>query len=302
MDDPWRKGSPHWLKPILDFPSSQATLDTSLQALAFSRCGTIYDYKNLRLRGESLYLKSLSLLHHAVSQQDLARIPETLAAANILILYELTDQEDGCQRNGFAAHLSGVSTLFLLRGSEDLQSPMTLALFEHSRYIFMIQGLLRRKASVFSSSEWITAPWKGTNKAREQQILDQGFALGILIDRSDVLTKANAALKCEFEHTFKDLMKVYEDIEELLGQPLQLAFSSNNCFSGSLISIPNPAETVVHTTALALQLMAFTTACIVLRRLCRIERQEVAIPSLLGHPTTEAKTFFSPHRGFPKLP
>ena len=142
---------------------------------------------------------------------------------------------------------------------------MTLALFEHSRYVFVVQGILKRKSSVFSRPEWMTVPWSAATKTVEQQILDQGLLLGCLLERSDILLAHEPDSVSEFEasNLVQDCMKVHECIEELLRQRNGPTLGDDDSTPG----VMDPEGAVVRTISFALQLMACTTASGVLSRL-----------------------------------
>ena len=260
------------------------------------------------MQGEASYLRSLVHLQRAVSKDQSAKRADTLASACILSLYELTDQYSVPQRNGFGSHMAGLSTLLLLRGPNGVRDAMSLALFEHSRYVYVLQSILKRKASVFSTSEWMTIPWSAAAKTGEQQILDQGLLLGCLLERSEAFLAHEPGLVSDYEafDLVQDCMKVHECIGKLLCHRKSPSPSDDASIAGAT----HPTVAVVRTTSFALQLMACATASDVLSRPAGRTLPHAGINQYLGQSTlirkecgrlartilTETKAFLSTDR------
>ena len=46
----------------------------------------------------------------------------------------------------------------------------------------MMQGLLQRHSTVLSRPEWLTQPWKNSQKSTEQKVYDYGLVLAGLFE------------------------------------------------------------------------------------------------------------------------
>lgn len=181
-----------------------------------------------------------------------------------MVLYELVDLAFD-NTKGWLNHLAGLSRLMQHRGPTMYKNAAAIAIFEHSRYLLMLQHLLARKASVFSQPAWLNEPWQDVDKSVEQSVFDNGLRLAALFERCDVAAQRHSEVSEAIE-LFGECTELYDRLQILHQEhiapgvavaPLPVAASSG---------VANPAAFMLSITALGIQLGAYGSACDILRR------------------------------------
>jgi hypothetical protein len=179
-----------------------------------------------------------------------------------MVLYELFDPTEG-KMDGWLNHLEGVYRLLQYRGPQMHTTIASRAIFEHSRYLLMLQHLMSRRACILSQPEWLTAPWHGCEKSIEQQVFDNGLRLATAFEGCDLL-KRGASDSESVINLFEECVEIYKNTVQILDTITpSVAVDLDSC-SGEdfdILIVRNPAALLLSITALAIKLGACDTAC-----------------------------------------
>jgi hypothetical protein len=104
---------------IASLPCLPVSLESALLALANSTAGRRLGDAALTHRSLAFYVRSLGALSADLQARDPRRAlaDETLAAAMLLVLYEIAECPDE-SRDGYVKHLDGCARLVMARGPE----------------------------------------------------------------------------------------------------------------------------------------------------------------------------------------
>ena len=84
----WNSTS-RWLRHVLEVPDPQPALHEALLAVSVIQCGKLNGNVALLIEGRRLYTRALRLLREALNDAVSVQRDDTLAAAGLLILYEV---------------------------------------------------------------------------------------------------------------------------------------------------------------------------------------------------------------------
>jgi hypothetical protein len=121
---------------IASLPSLPASLECALLALATSTAGRRLGDPLLTHQSLSLYVSSLGALSADLAARNPRRAlsDETLAAAMLLVLYEVAECPDN-SRDGYTKHLEGCTRLVMARGPERHSTGLGHVVFRMYRII-----------------------------------------------------------------------------------------------------------------------------------------------------------------------
>ena len=267
----------HWLNLAGAIQAPRPALEAALLAVAFVKWSTVQRDLGLRHYGRKHYLQSLSLTQTALSRQADAISDDILATTCVMVFYELTDSTSQ-RSDSWLEHVSGLGKLICLRGPESFSRPLSRAIFEQMRLIFMLQHLMKRTSCIFGRSDWLELPWRGVTKAMEQQVFDQGLRLTTLLERSDS-TSTGECLPLDIESLFQSCIDVY-DILSLMDTQLDC----DTCTVDTHVSmdsssrVMDPEALLLSITVVGIQLGAAMSAH---ELLCAVERFTAQSDSLV---------------------
>ena len=174
----------HWLDYFMDWTTALPTLRHALLAVAVTRWSRTCDRPDVLQEGRRLYTESLGLTRKALLDPKQVLHDDVLATTSVMVLYELFDATSESLA-GWIDHLTGLSRLLQHRGPQMHTRQASRAIFEHSRYLLMLQHLMARKACVFGRSAWLEEPWRGAEKSVEQRVFDYGLRLSGVFEGCD---------------------------------------------------------------------------------------------------------------------
>ena len=169
-----------WLRLASFLPNPITSLRLSLRALALSRIGWLKSDESIISEGRSTYTAALSALQETLSNTELARRDDTLAATHAIATYELLE---ATSYKGWNAHLKGLSSIYQLRGPDSFKSPLARSMLEHHRGPAMFHALQFRRVSFLTTPEWrATLEWEADI---QQPLFDIGLRLAALLYEQD---------------------------------------------------------------------------------------------------------------------
>ena len=253
----------------MDFPSPHPALQKAMLAVAVTRYSKLGGRPEMLKEGRQLYTDSLSLTRKALFTPDLVLREEILATTCIMALYELFDSTSQTL-DGWLDHLSGLSRLLQYRGPKLHCTTASRAIFEHSRYLIMMQHLMARKACVFGQRAWLEDPWAGVAKSVEQQVFDHGLRLCAIFETCDVALQKGST-NSNLIKLFADSIDLYDGIQRLrkqyIAEAVTVDLDSGPGSGGDTLTANNPAGLLLDITAMGIRLGACASACDIFGRM-----------------------------------
>ena len=253
----------HWLDYFMNWNSSILPLRQALLAVAVTRLSRTTDRPDILKTGRRMYTNSLTMTRKALLDPKLALHDEVLATICVMTLYEMFDSSTS-NLDGWLNHLSGVYRLLQHRGPKLHLTKAAHALFEHARYLIMLQYLVSRESCVLAEPEWLHCPWQDMEKSVEQQVFDYGFRLTSVYERCDLVMQG-CNQEIDILVLLSDCMDIYDGIGRLQDQFIWPAATTDMKDAVSPTANPalfkNPAGVMLSITALAIKLGACATAC-----------------------------------------
>ena len=260
----------HWLDHFIHSSTSNATLHKALLAVSVTRLSRTSDRPDIIKYGRRMYTQSLGLTRKALADPQLSLHDDILATSCVMTLYELFDTTTN-NPDGWLDHLCGVYRLLQHRGPGLHNAEASRALFEHSRYLIMLQHLISRKSCVFGEPEWLECPWQDVEKSVEQQIFDQGLKLTSVLETCDRAIEEGSP-DVDLTQLFHGCVEIYDDTMQLQEQSVAPAVDADlegygpRLDTDSMIA-RNPAGLMLQITALGVLLGACVSACDVYYRI-----------------------------------
>ncbi|PYI14005.1 hypothetical protein BO99DRAFT_345999 [Aspergillus violaceofuscus CBS 115571] len=141
-----------FLPSLLQQEPSPAVM-ASINAMGLAALGNIHGNPHLTRAARQQYTIALSETNTALQDTITAKSDATLAAVLVLGLYEIITCQSHSLMVRWADHIEGAMALIKLRGSEQLRSPVGLALFTQLRGQYTLSNLYRKK----STPAWLMA-------------------------------------------------------------------------------------------------------------------------------------------------
>lgn len=257
----------HWLGIIGVRHVQHPALKAALLATSFAKWSQIECNHVLKQNGRRHYQQSLELTQKALLRTEDALSDDILASTCVMTLYELADPSHR-HSDGWLDHMVGTGNLICLRGPEGLASAESRAVFEHTRYIFMIRCLATRTSCVFASRKWLQLPWNGGLKSVEQQVFDQGLRLASLWRDCDALS-AEESCPSGLNILLSTCVEIFETLVPLIAQ-IHYDTTQTNCESNA-----STATSILSITVLSIQLGVADSA----RKLLAIANAAIATVS-----------------------
>ena len=189
-----------------------------------------------------------------------------------MTLYELFDSSTN-NLDGWLDHLSGIYRLLQHRGPAKHNNTASLTLFEHSRYLIMLQHLVSRKASVLGQPDWLDRPWQDVKKSVEPKVFDEGLKLTSVFERCDLAMKGGST-EVDLSELFTDCVEIYHGISHLqehhLSSLVKPDLEPKLLPAADNVIVQNPAALMLNITALGVKLGACKSACDVYQRTSKL--------------------------------
>ncbi|KAL3460006.1 hypothetical protein BJX64DRAFT_263761 [Aspergillus heterothallicus] len=186
-----------WLRYYDELCQSEKTLRLITLAHGLSMLATRDSDCQLKLKGLEAHRMALWEMHVALQDPAKATGDGILAAVRLFRFYEILygaeskgpqqEQNPTHQVNGYYAHTDGEMALFMNRGPSRKWSEAGMYLLVSGRIVSFILGVGRRKRSPFSNSEWMTAPWKHTQKSPLDRLTDILVQIPGLLEMLDTI-------------------------------------------------------------------------------------------------------------------
>jgi hypothetical protein len=210
-----------------------------------------------------MYTNSLTMTRKALLDPELSMNDEILATICVMTLYEMFDSSTN-NLDGWLNHLSGIYRLLQHRGPYLHKTTAAHALFEHARYLIMLQYLVSRQACVLSEPDWLNCPWQDMEKSVEQQVFDYGFRLTSVYERCDLVIQKGSK-DIDTVALLNDCMDIFDGIGRLQDQFIWPAATTDMKDATASNADPalfkNPAGVMLSITALGIKLGACASAC-----------------------------------------
>ena len=253
----------HWLDYFMNWNSTILPLRQALLAVAVTRLSRTSDRPDILKTSRRMYTNSLTMTRKALLDPKLTLHDEVLATICVMTLYEMFDSSTD-NLDGWLNHLSGIYRLLEHRGPKLHISNAAHALFEHARYLIMLQYLVLRKSCVLAEPDWLHCPWQDMEKSVEQQVFDYGFRLTSVYERCDLVMQG-CSHEIDVVVLLSDCMNIFDGIGRLQDQFIWPAATTDMKDASSPTADPalfkNPAGVMLSITALGIKLGACATAC-----------------------------------------
>jgi hypothetical protein len=145
-----------WSAVVLD-EKGQPLTSACFSALSTTFFGLEHRHKPTIHDGLSSYGSVLRKLNESLNDPTKSSSLDTLTSVIALTLFELLSSD---QEHGWLSHSRGLEKLFAMLGAERVAALPLLTLFEKSRANMIFSALLSRQATVLSTLEWKTVPWR----------------------------------------------------------------------------------------------------------------------------------------------
>ncbi|TVY14996.1 hypothetical protein LARI1_G006930 [Lachnellula arida] len=185
-----------WLLESIVVDNPGPALEYAKQALFLARVGKLANDKFIITQGNMRYVYALKELQRALLNDHQVTRDETLAACQVLILFEVL-QSTGSAVKGQISHMSGIVKLLKYRQCNSSRTPLSDALMDYLRYTAMHTSIQLRSLSLFGNLKAKEALWP-TATTPEQKLYDKGFVFaGILedLDRASIFKSASDFMK-----------------------------------------------------------------------------------------------------------
>lgn len=247
----------------MNWGTSILPLRQALLAVAVVRWSKTTDRPDILKTGRRMYTNSLNMTRKALLDPEMARHDEILATTCVMTLYEMFDASHN-NLDGWLNHLSGIYMLLKHRGPRVHAGTAAHALFEHSRYLIMLQYLVSRQSCVLAEPDWLICPWQDMEKSVEQQVFDYGFRLTSAYERCDKVIQGGCN-EIDTVVLLRDCLDIFDGIGSLQDQFIWAAATTDMTDATASNADPalfkNPAGIMLSITALGIKLGACATAC-----------------------------------------